>query len=657
MADANLSRARFLVVSAAGFLAAGLALYYRALTIPFVADDWEFLVLIDTSRSIAVCFDLLVGRFVRPLVMFTYYAGYKLFGLWPLPYHVAAILLHVVNAWLLCLLTIRLDPRHRRWIGVGTGLLFLAFAGHTEAVTWVAGLADPFVAACLFAMLLAEDRALDSARPWPWMLAAGLLMAVAVLGKESALVLPVVAGAYGLARGAPPRRILIYIAVPVALAGAYWIVRTRTYGMPTNAYAGLGGYGGMLFAHARALLIRAFLPPSDRIAQAWLAGRDVVWFLFIAATVAAAIVFRRTNRRALAFSVCALAITLAPAFPLSLSLATSESERMVYVPTAFAALITVFTIDALSTRRALTATLVAALVAGHAVLLQRMHTRWRAAGDVFDGVTRSFVAGVRLHDPGRDGLIFILSMPDNVYGAYVFRRGFYAALHFLAPDLEARAATIVPVESQMLRQPADAAVARRLGPLEFSLDISPDIFLSLEPPVRPFYTFPQWTRTNYVLRFTSAIGKAAVFHVASARAEFLGDVSGPGAPFGAIDIPADDVMCEGQVRFSGWTLDDREVTEVIATRGRIASDAAGDEAMTIGRGTWAYGTRPDVARAYNGFPHTNRAEWNYRLECAALAAAASDTVRIGIRAIDADGHRTDLGVRTVRLRSSGRIAR
>src|SRR6266851_3714117 len=71
------------------------------------------------------------------------------------------------------------------------------------------------------------------------------------------------------------------------------------------------------------------------------------------------------------FAACALAITLAPALPLSISLATTESERMVYIPTAFAAIITVLTIDALSRHRAVTATLVGLLIAAHLVLLQR----------------------------------------------------------------------------------------------------------------------------------------------------------------------------------------------------------------------------------------------------------------------------------------------
>ncbi len=546
--------------------------------------------------------------------MLTYYTGYRLFGLWPLPYHLAVILLHGINAWLLCLVTIDLDRRHRRWIGIGTGLLFLAFAGHTEAVGWVAGAADPLVAACAFGMLLAEERALASERPWRWLPLSWLLVAVALLGKESAVVLPVVLAVYGLARGAPLRRVLLHSAVPILLIAGYWIIRLRTYGAPTDAYAGLGGYAGPLFPHVRALLIRAFVPPSKRVAEAWLAGRDGPWVLVAVLAIAAVTVWTRTNRRAVAFAACALAITLAPALPLSISLDTTESERMVYIPTAFAAIITVLTIDALARRRAVMAALVGLLIAAHLVLLQRMHARWRAAGEVFDGVTQSFVAAARIHDPGRDGLMFLLSLPDNVRGAYVFRRGFYARLHFVAPDLAARSASILPVESQTLQAPGDTVVARRLTALEFSLDVRPNMFLSVQPPVRPFYTFPEWT------------------------------------------IPGDGAECEGTLRFSGWALDDREVTGVAALRERTPDDPTGSGPIVIAPATWASGTRPDVARAYAEFPHTDRAEWNVQLPCSALDVLPHRRARIVIRATDAAGHETVLGARTVHVRPSSRIA-
>lgn len=638
---------RFLALSAVGFLAAGLLLYWRALTIPFVSDDWEFLLLVDTARSVAVCFDLLVGRFVRPLVMLTYYTGYSLFGLWPLPYHVASVLVHTASAWLLCLVAIRLDRAHRRWIGVLSGLLFLAFAGHTEAVTWVAGLADPFVAMCLFAMLLAADRTLDSASSWRWTAAVWILSAAALLGKESAVVLPAILAAYGFARGASPRRVIRLAAVPAVVVVGYWIARALTTGMPTGAYAGLGGYGGMLSAQARALLIRAFLPPSNRVARAWQAGRDTPFVVLAMVFIAGITLGKSANRRAVGFAAVAMAIALAPALPLSIALATTESERMVYIPTAFAAIVTVFTTDALFARRAVSGVLVGLLIAAHAVWLQRMHAHWRAAGETFDGVMQSFLTEARAHDPGRDGLIVVLNLPDSVRGAYVLRRGFYARLHFSAPDLEARAPSIIGVVSQTLLQPSDPSPVRRLSPQEFSLDVTPNMFLNLVPPVRPFYTFPSWTRSNFVLEFTPAVGRAAVFQVSAGRTSFLGDVTGPGAPFGMIDIPADGATCDRTLRFSGWALDDTLVTRIVAARDATPGDPIGSEDVAIGAGTWATGTRPDVAAVYQGFPHTDRAEWNVTMDCAVLAPLPDHRARIRIRAFDEAGHSTEIGARTI----------
>jgi hypothetical protein len=516
---------RFLALSAAGFLAAGFALYWRALTIPFVSDDWEFLLLVDNARSVLVCFDLLVGRFVRPLVMLTYYAGYRLFGVWPLPYHVAIVLVHVAAAWLLCLLTIRLDRGQRRWIGVCTGLLFLAFAGHTEAVTWVAGAADPWFAVCAFGALLAADRALTADPPWRWTIAVWLLSGLALLGKESAVVLPAIVAVFGVARGGPPRRVITLAVIPLLLAAIYLVARTMTTGMPTNAYAGLGGYGGALFAQARALVIRSFLPPSNRLGAAWQAGLDTPFVLLAIGGIALVTIWKRTNWPAVAFAAFAMAVTLAPALPLSLSIATTESERMVYIPSAFAAIVTVLTIDALFSRRAVAATLAGLLIAAHAVWLQRMHGHWRDAGTTFDEVMSSFIAAVRAHDPGPQGLIVVLNLPDSLRGAYVMRRGVYGCLHFRAPDLEARSDSIVGVVTQTLMQPSDPSTARRRGPIDFSLDVKPNLFPNLVPPVREYYTFPEWSRTAFVMRFAPAAPHAAVFHVSASRTSFLADVT------------------------------------------------------------------------------------------------------------------------------------
>jgi hypothetical protein len=131
----------FLLVTAASSAALAIVLYSASLRAGFVGDDWDFITLVDHASSAAIAFEPLVGRFFRPWVVLLYYANYKAFGLWPLPFHLTVVLLHALNAWLLCLLTIRITKGNRA-LGLLTGALFLAFAGHTEAVSWIAGVED-----------------------------------------------------------------------------------------------------------------------------------------------------------------------------------------------------------------------------------------------------------------------------------------------------------------------------------------------------------------------------------------------------------------------------------------------------------------------------------------------------------------------------------
>src|SRR5262245_29360023 len=133
------------------YLALGLLAYKGVLTSGFVADDWIFLSYAVPAKSVRVCFEPLVGHFVRPLVMLTYYVNYQLFGLWALPYHVTLVVVHVACACLVALLAIRVSGSPR--IGFWAGLIFTAFAGHSEAVGWVAGAADPWLAVFLLSGL------------------------------------------------------------------------------------------------------------------------------------------------------------------------------------------------------------------------------------------------------------------------------------------------------------------------------------------------------------------------------------------------------------------------------------------------------------------------------------------------------------------------
>lgn len=640
-----MSSRTFKSLTALGFVVAALPLYGRALNAGFVADDWPFLALCDAGQSPAVLFEPLVGRYLRPFVVLIYCGNFQLFGLWPVPYHVSVVLLHALDTWLLCLLAAQLSGR--RSIGVLTGLLFVAFAGHSEAVTWIGGVADVVLAPFILGALVLIAHGLEAERPARWLVPAAVLMPLGLLAKETAVVGPVLGAAlcgFVASRSPVPRRVIMrgvaVLAAPAIAVAAYLLVRTTLFGSPVAAYADLGTNTGMFFGQLRAFVLRVFLPAYSKLALAWAANLDLLLIAMGACALVAAFVRQRDRRALVLFTVAAIVISLGPALPLTISLSTTETERVVYIPTAFGALLTVLVVDALVKSLALQRALLLVLIAAHAFMLQRFNRNWVEAGETFSTIIRTFVETARARDPGPGGHFFILNLPDNVRGAYVFRRGFYEGLHFVAPDLERRQTNIVSISSHTLWRGAEPVYMAHTAADDFVINVAPNRFVQTSPPTRSFFQFLEWHAQGYRLRFADTVGKGVVLHTSEGRVRFVTEVHGKGSPFGSIDTPADGAACDGTLTIAGWALDDEAVADVTL-------QMSGDDGVRVplGAATWAYNTRPDVALAYEGFPHLDRSAWSFALPCARIAGA---TARVDAVAIDVSGLRTELGTRVLR---------
>jgi Tfp pilus assembly protein PilF len=133
-------------------------------------------------------------NYYRPLMTLAYLLCYSLYGPIPFGYHLLNLALHAAVVLLLFAVTRRL---------FGDGLPALVAAGlfalhpiHTESVAWIAGITDLelslfFLLAFYFYLRLGERPAS------PMMIAATLLAyALALLSKEQALVLPLLAAGY-----------------------------------------------------------------------------------------------------------------------------------------------------------------------------------------------------------------------------------------------------------------------------------------------------------------------------------------------------------------------------------------------------------------------------------------------------------------------------
>ena len=115
-------------------------IYWNAIFAYYLDDDFQWLVtrwaftpsnLLDISGQ---------SHFYRPIIELYFWIGSPLFGGSPVAFHLASIVLHLVNCWLLYLLATTLGLRRGfAWIAA---LLFAVQPGYVAAVAWVGAIAE-----------------------------------------------------------------------------------------------------------------------------------------------------------------------------------------------------------------------------------------------------------------------------------------------------------------------------------------------------------------------------------------------------------------------------------------------------------------------------------------------------------------------------------
>jgi Tol biopolymer transport system component len=127
------------------------------------------------------------------------------------------------------------------------------------------------------------------------------------------------------------------------------------------------------------------------------------------------------------------------------------------------------------------------------------------------------------------------------------------------------------------------------------------------------------------------------------------------APFGTVDTPTDNrVGVTGAVPFTGWALDDIEITRVSICRAAFGAEVApidpncgGAAEIFVGFAVFIDGARPDVAAAYASYPQATRAGWGFMVLTNMLPAQGNGTYRFTMRAQDREGNWFVLGNRTM----------
>jgi 4-amino-4-deoxy-L-arabinose transferase-like glycosyltransferase len=519
-----LTDCRFRALVGVTYLALGIAVYAGILNTFFVADDFSYLDAIQTSNSPAVIFSPLAERYFRPSVVLVYYLNYQLAGLDSWTYHLSVVLMNACNAWLVFLLGSRLSPARHPIVPALAGLLFLVFGGHAEAVTWIGGMADPLVTLCVLAALLLFLLSLDSARPRWLLIGSWAAFAAALFSKESAAVFPGLALVLGvLSRPALPdratvRRIVIGLSVPVLLLVTYFLLRKAVLGFTFVMLEGLGTNTNLL-EMTRIFVLRSFLPQGPLLSTVVNNKLDM-WVLLPLVLILAWFVKRRDFRPLALLGLC-FAGALAPVLPLSIAIATPESERLIYMASAFACLLVVWFLDAALRRPWLVAAIVLVCCAGHVAALQRINRNWQEAALVVQETLTTFAQTMREH--GRVGsAVYVLNVPDDVRGAYVFRRGFHEALRVAAPDQLATMAQTYVLSVYIVSDIAQPATVVLRGPRTMSIDLGGGWLLGAPAAPTAALAISEWAPQSFVANFGAAADGSLVVYFTPRRTAVVG---------------------------------------------------------------------------------------------------------------------------------------
>jgi protein O-mannosyl-transferase len=186
-------------------LAATAIAYFWTLHFGFVYDDLGQIVanpLIQSWRFVPQYFhgnvwmqQSALGNYFRPLFLLWLLVNHTLFGLHPAFWHLTTVGAHLGATALVYLLALRLSRQQK--VAAIAALVFGVHPAHVESVAWISGVTDALLALLLIPSFLAFMNYREK-KGGKWLAVSAGIYGLALLTKETAVVLPVLAIAYVL---------------------------------------------------------------------------------------------------------------------------------------------------------------------------------------------------------------------------------------------------------------------------------------------------------------------------------------------------------------------------------------------------------------------------------------------------------------------------
>ncbi len=469
----------------------GFGTSYFSLNDAFLSDEFEFIYAASQVYNWSDFKQLMTaeigGDFWRPAVYFSFYAHYKLFGLNPFGYHFINAVWQGLNSLLVSLLIWNLGKLYWRKIsadkispllfaGIVGGLLFAVFPNHNETVTWLAArtdlLAFLFFAAALNAWFFYLRRIIfpenNSKLPAVLILSMAIIFSVlSYLAKEASASLILIFSLSALWHYIFFRReinfkigsrILLPWILLTIIFTAYLIIRRQIVGYWFGGYVltGSSEFLSLTFSDFKNWLLlpikMLFLSVNFNYLDHFLSVKapslssltDLFWLktvfysltvLFLAIT-SLVIARRRQIKIALPIAVfCLLFIylTSAPAIGVLNTINPAlESTRYYFFATAGLCALLAFWLSLFQGKKKYFVAMTVWLIFFAAYFFN--YQPWRLASNSANSIQNAIKnQGAEINN---NDWLYIVNTPDNIFGAYVFRRGLTQMINLYQPQID-----------------------------------------------------------------------------------------------------------------------------------------------------------------------------------------------------------------------------
>jgi hypothetical protein len=130
---------------------------------------------------------------------------------------------------------------------------------------------------------------------------------------------------------------------------------------------------------------------------------------------------------------------------------------------------------------------------------------------------------------------------------------------------------------------------------------------------------------------------------------FLRVLMSDAPPFGAFNTPIQGSTVRGAIPFTGWALDDVQVSSVKIYREENATLSYLADAKFVP------GARPDVEAAYPNYPNNDRAGWGYNMLTNCFPNGGNGTYTLHAIATDSSGQQATLGIKTIHVDNANAV--